>query len=409
MTDTSLAARQQIEELLKSPDQSWLLGAGISCDAGIPLMFPLTERVHTLLKDDGGSPYPELFEKIHGELPDGSHVEHVLSHLGDYIALAERSREKKVVISGDHVELNQLTFLHTRIRDHIRNTIRWGYRAANDGNQAIVGSQKDPIVSVTQHCDFVRALFRHRRANLERRPPIRFFTTNYDTLLEDALALERIPYHDGFCGGAMAFWEPAGQAFGANVDANVPHIQARVHKLHGSIDWYANEKDVVVRRRDGARYPPEDADRVLIYPQATKYQLTQLDPFAALFAQFRAALNSQGQSLLAICGYSFGDDHINQEIERALRQRNNRLTLLVFAYQPDGKLPAKNHNLPQCLVKWLSDDGLEPAQRQRIVVAGRRGVYHGSLENRCPAHASHPHEWWSFSGVTKVLKHGAAK
>jgi hypothetical protein len=102
-----------------------------------------------------------------------------------------------------------------------------------------------------------------------------------------------------------------------------------VFKLHGSIDWFMSSEDAVVRLREGAGYPPDAPGRLLIYPQATKYEATQRDPFARLFAAFRAALASDRQALLAVCGYSFGDEHVNEEIERALRRRGNQLTLVA--------------------------------------------------------------------------------
>ena len=40
------------------------------------------------------------------------------------------------------------------------------------------------------------------------RSSIAFFTTNYDTLLEDALILEKQKICDGFIGTAMGFWNP---------------------------------------------------------------------------------------------------------------------------------------------------------------------------------------------------------
>lgn len=41
-----------IDEHLNKSHQIWLLGAGISKDAGIPLMFPLTDEVEARLKED---------------------------------------------------------------------------------------------------------------------------------------------------------------------------------------------------------------------------------------------------------------------------------------------------------------------------------------------------------------------
>lgn len=50
----------QIEEHLKCSEQSWLMGAGISFDAKLPLMHPLTNKV----KKDVESKYRELFDEI---------------------------------------------------------------------------------------------------------------------------------------------------------------------------------------------------------------------------------------------------------------------------------------------------------------------------------------------------------
>jgi hypothetical protein len=39
----------QLEENLKCSELNWLLGAGISFDAKLPLMYPLTNRVSNIL------------------------------------------------------------------------------------------------------------------------------------------------------------------------------------------------------------------------------------------------------------------------------------------------------------------------------------------------------------------------
>jgi hypothetical protein len=404
MSHGSDSARKQIDDLLNIPHQSWLLGAGISCNANIPLMVPLTNRISAVLAGEG-APYHECLEELRQELPDTAHIEHVLSQIGDLIAIAQRTRDGSARAKKKAYEKDFLIDLHGRIQKAIRDTVTWGYRppAPAEGIAESVGTRERPIVQIGSHQTFINALFRQRRAGLERRPPVAFFTTNYDTLLEDSLALERIRADDGFAGGAMAFWEPSEQLAPVRSPYELNGSQASVFKLHGSVDWFAHEQDVVVRRREGVAYSMPNAARLLIYPQATKYQVTQRDPFASLFASFRAALGYAEQSLLAVCGYSFGDDHINEEIERALKQRSNRLTVLIFAHQPDGDLPA-DQCLPACVVSWLGDSSGE--WRQRLVVAGRRGVYHGSLVKTCePANGS-GHSWWSFSGVAEILSKG---
>ena len=394
----AIQCQKQIDELLNLPQQSWLLGAGISKNAGIPLMLPLTDRVEAILVGD----HKHVFQSIRAQLHDTSHVEHILSHIGDLIAIADRAKGKSVDIGGTNRVAEELDKLHASIQEAIRETMRWGYVPACGETPEHIGCKDAPIVSIDEHIRFVEALFRARRAGLERRPPVGFFTINYDTLLEDALALCRIAAVDGFSGGSMAFWEP-----GHEIDdpfRSDAKIQARIYKLHGSIDWVVSSEDVVVRRRDGAGYPSDSEARLLIYPQATKYKVTQRDPFATLFAAYRAALVDSQPGLLAICGYSFGDDHINEEIERALRQRENRLTVLAFVSQDSSRLTEPCQGLPPVLIKWLSSDS--GPWKERIIVAGSHGIYHGSLENRCPAEVQTPHGWWSFEGVTQLLRHG---
>lgn len=361
-------------------------------------MIPLTSRVEAQLDEDDNS----IFGSIRQELPTGAHVEHVLSHLGDLIALAERTKEQAVTIGETKRKAEDLRQVHERILRLIRDTILWGYVPAEDGIPERIGQKHASIVSVDGHRDFVQALFHRRRAGLERRPPVAFFTTNYDTLLEDALALSRIVATDGFSGGAMAFWEP-GSEFESPFTGDAM-VQARIYKLHGSLDWVTSTEDIVVRRREGARYPDESSAKLLIYPQATKYKLTQRDPFASLFRAFRSALCIPQPGLLAICGYSFGDDHINEEIERALKQRENRLTVLAFVLQDSSRTAEADRGLPSVIQRWL---GVESESwKERIIVAGSHGIYHGSLDNLCPCSPESPHSWWSFEGVTSLLAQG---
>src|SRR3546814_14235924 len=94
-------------------------------------------------------------------------------------------------------------------------------------------------------------------------------------------------------------------------------------KLHGSIDWILGDEGDVWRVRDTDIYPRRNGS-VLIYPQSTKYVATQRDPFAAQFSMLRGLLGSSSELVLAVCGYSFGDEHINEELERALSRSEER-------------------------------------------------------------------------------------
>ncbi|QPT40113.1 Uncharacterised protein [Oligella ureolytica] len=376
---------QQVDEFLSRPEQMWLLGAGISYQANIPLMAPLTKQVLNLCE---GSSNITLLKALLNELPKGSHIEHLLSHLGDYTAIADRVSSKEITINDTQYGIDTLQAAHLEVLKHIAKTVRWGYCQANEQNEEKIGSYEEPIVTITEHINFIKALFEKRQAGLDnRRSPIRFFTTNYDTLLEDALALCSIPYWDGFSGGAIAF---RNYRFGDSEPEK--GFRAHVIKLHGSIDWHLSNDDQVLRVRDHDLYPKK-SDRVLIYPQATKYIATQRDPFAAQFDIFRRSLLNGRDNILAICGYSFGDDHINQEIEFALSNSNSKTTVLAFCFESDG--------LPEVLDNWRNS-----SFGKRIYILTQNGLYVGKKGPLNMPADGLKLNWWTFEGLTKLLKDG---
>ena len=386
MNPTNSDSLKQLDELLAASNQSWLFGAGISFNAGIPLMGPLTDRVFALADSEGEENDRIVLDCIKAELPEETHIEHILSHLGDYRAIAERSEKNEATFGDLTLDLSALDQLHRRILSWIATTIRWGYVPIKERNPEQIGSREEPIVKIDEHKAFVSALFNRSQAGVaERRNAVRLFTTNYDTLIEDALALGGLSYWDGFSGGAVAF-----RSHRYGNDEPKLGLRAHVVKLHGSIDWHLGDDDQVWRVRDGDSYPNRTA-KVLIYPQSTKYLATQRDPFAAQFDLFRRCLASRDENVLATCGYSFGDEHINQEIELSLQRPENKTTLLVFSLQ----------------TKPILDHWRNSAWGKRVYIITKDGIYAGPDGPEAPPPAGDKHSWWTFNGVTEILANGA--
>ncbi|WP_258179727.1 SIR2 family protein [Photobacterium iliopiscarium] len=194
-----------------------------------------------------------------------------------------------------------------------------------------------------------------------------------------------MPYWDGFSGGAVAHRI---QRYGEPIPSNGQ--RANLIKMHGSIDWFLCDDGHVWRVRSNDRYP-EVNRRVLIYPQATKYIATQQDPFSSQFDLFRKSLNSNNSNILAVCGYSFGDDHINNEIEFALSKEDNKTVLIAFLECRD--------EIPKCIEKWRTSK-----YGKRIIIASLNGLYIGNSE---PFKRKDENDyWWTFDGVTSLLKNG---
>lgn len=387
MNATDKDALIQLDNHLAAGSQSWLFGAGISLESGIPLMWPLTERVFEIAKTSGTSTDILILDHVKSQLADGSHIEHILSHLGDHRSIAERSKNQEIKFGSVTLQLKDLDEFHQRILTWIAETVRWGYKPAkSSGDPEKIGTYNTPIVGIASHLEFFSALFNRGQAGIaERRKAVRLFTTNYDTLIEDALALSSISYWDGFSGGAVAY---RNHRYGEDQ----PDLGNRAHviKLHGSIDWHLGDDDRVWRVRDGDNFPNR-ISRVLIYPQSTKYLATQRDPFAAQFDLFRRALASADENVLVTCGYSFGDAHINQEIELSLQRPDNKTTLIAFSQ-------IVNHTL----AKWAN-----ASWGKRVYIITEKGLYVGANGPFAPPDTGKSWDWWKFSGATKMLNSGA--
>lgn len=380
---------EELKNHLDSSRQNWLFGAGISLDGNIPLMYPLTDRVEAILKAAGNAKDIEVYDSIVSELNESAHVEHYLSHLGDLIAIAERSKKNSSVVNGDSFNQDELRNLHASIISAIGNTVRYGYK--KDGDDEIIGTSEGPIVDIESHLEFINALFRSR-ANLKSRSRLTFFTTNYDTLLEDALAFEKNIVIDGFSGGAVGFWNPEKEFNRITTDPE----HCLLYKLHGSIDWHRDEERGLLRSRYGTKYLSNPSD-IMIYPQATKYVETQKDPFASLFSNLRSSLNRNEDNVLIFCGYSFMDEHINAEIEAALKSSSNKTNIIAFVKEN----PADGIHINATLDSWLTNSVFG----KRVFVAGEKGLYNNSITPVIDEEGKKL-RWWTFAGLTEFIKTG---
>ena len=362
---------KKLEELMSQNKRSFLLGAGCSLCAGLPLTTQLTAEVKTdsKLLDSTKDVLQIIEAKFSGSVT--ATIEDYMSEFVDLLSIAERREEsgatnKKIDIDGKAYEANQLREALKDIKSSIARCI---------------DSRK---LNITAHREFVRAVHQILRsgkgnsANL-----VDYFILNYDTLIEDVLALERLSYSDGFSGGATAWWDDS--VF------KLDGIQARVLKIHGSIDWIQLDGDPLPRRirLSGQNFSGvEPKDKVIIWPAATKYQESQKDPYAQILAVMRNALRPavHAETVLAICGYRFGDSHINIEIDRALRESEGRLTVLIFTENdsPIGQLKL-----------WFDD----VAVREQVRIYAKRGFYHG--ETIVTSEKDLP--WWKFEVLARIL------
>lgn len=196
--------------------------------------------------------------------------------------------------------------------------------------------------------------------SIDRAVPVEMFTTNYDLLLEQALEEQCVPFFDGFSGSRFPFFDIH------SVEENeLPTYWSRLWKLHGSVNWKSMSKGVC-RVSNGILGSPE-----LIYPSKLKYDQSRKMPFLAMFDKLTNFL-LKPHAVLFVCGYSFGDEHINDTIINALKV-NQSANVVALMYgkmkkDADGKLVApeavKRALERPNLSIWHDDEAVIGAQRR---------------------------------------------
>ena len=358
----------KFEELLNQSGRAFLIGAGCSKCAGLPLTSELTGKIiDNKNLDVISKEILTAIQHLFGSAGN-AHIEDYLSELIDLLAVAERRVERSarhltITLGGTEYSAEQLRCAADKIKRTICEAV-----------------QLD--ISIDVHRSFATAVHRPLRAG--RAMPeqvVDYLVLNYDTVIEDALALEQVPFSDGIDGGATGWWRP--ETFERD------GLAARVLKLHGSINWRELPGDPLPRRialnlqaRDATDWP------TLIWPASTKYRETQLDPFAQLADLARHAMRprSGSQRVLVICGYGFADRHINIEVDRALRESEGDLTVVAFTSdnEPRGQLK-----------KWTDDNKV----RTQVLIFAKRGFFHGELSET----SKEDLPWWKFENITRLL------
>lgn len=361
-------AVSKLEELLVQSGRAFLLGAGCSKCAGLPLTAELTEK--TLSSDNLDATTRAILTAIQG-LFDGStdaNIEDYLSELIDLLAIAERRDSRGA------------TKKEVALGDALYNAAQ--LRAATDQIKWSIGKEMDGKVAIETHQRFVKAVHRPLRPGKSLPDQVvDYLVLNYDTVIEDALALECLPFSDGLDGGVTGWWNPA------TFDRS--GLAARVLKLHGSINWCEFSNDPLPRRlANSLQVESAKGQRVLIWPASTKYQETQLDPYAQLADRARRVLRPSpgSQCVLVVCGYSFRDEHINIELDRALRESAGDLTIVTFTSdnEPSGQLEI-----------WHADASVT----EQVLIFANRGFFHAAQVSPSTKDLL----WWKFENITRLL------
>lgn len=154
-------------------------------------------------------------------------------------------------------------------------------------------------------------------------------TTNYDTLFEEASAINDYSIMDGFTYDSRPYFDP--DMFDWNLVRDVPNLATaqleykknviNLIKLHGSLTWERSDDRVLRKDKSSIKKP------LMIFPSSNKYMQSYTEPYFELFSKFQELIN-RPDTLLISNGFSFGDNHISEMIYHAVTH-NNGLSALV--------------------------------------------------------------------------------
>jgi len=186
------------------------------------------------------------------------------------------------------------------------------------------------------HKDFLNKIT--ARKNNDAR--VQLFTTNYDTLFEQASNKAGFVMIDGF-----SFTQPrefAGKWFDLDIvnrektrlKQEESFISKVIHlyKLHGSLNW-TRENDKIIQK-------DSSIDSLIIYPASEKYESSYEQPYFEMMSRFQQALRKE-ETLLIVIGFGFQDKHIKSVIVEAVEQ-NPSFQLLIVNYNADGSISTDN-------------------------------------------------------------------
>lgn len=300
----------------QKPRITFLVGAGLVYDAGLPLSIDLTRKFR---------------EHLSEQVESNAKGNHGL-HLQVYRFLVGGIRYQQGVLNRDPdgpVNIEQLATAALRLKSRLDSPLA---PYVSGWNQKLVEleAMQDGLLA-----DFLEAIYSRLNSWLTVDDPAKIaylarlndfkdiaesvdvFSLNYDLCVEMAFTESSHLFVNGFTENG---WTPS--AFQSS--------EIRLFKMHGSLDWVEDEVhgicSVSMPRHTYADDFEGQKPPLLIF--GTDAKLTGKEPFLTLLYSFSSRL--QDSDVLVVVGYSFQDEYLNDIIEQRMN-RNTRLNIIVVS------------------------------------------------------------------------------
>lgn len=268
----------------------FLLGAGCSFDADVPMSGTMLMRIESLIsKDRNWKKYLDLYYYVKHTIEYGNKIGGVLKDFNVellLVVLHSLSEYRKALI-------------YPFITGYSNDLIDYAGKNFDLISSLIEDIEKELPKWVTQG-DYIKASYYRgfEKFQKELNHVIRIFSLNYDLCLEENVTKG---LETGFASNEP--WD--GNRF-SKMDSE-EETPIYLYKLHGSIDWERKNNELRRSRQQGIK--PD-----IIF--GTDVKLQAIDPYLFYLYEFRKyAISSE---IIVVIGYSFNDGHINDLIGQAM-------------------------------------------------------------------------------------------
>lgn len=320
----------------------FLLGAGASFDAKIPISDEMIKKVERLiLTDQKWKEYKNLYYLVKSAIiyADGvqgkfdKQVNFNIERLFNVLIELEKKEEHPLYpfIGNWNVKFSEI--------------VGNNFELIKEFQDIILEELKGWMNFTKRNANYFKNLYLFRE---EYTYSLRIFTLNYDLCIEQVLSDKKI--ERGF--NEYDIWDYRIYTEKPEEDPNDIYL----YKLHGSIDWERNKKTGEITCNVGIIKTPD-----LIFGNI--YKLQYIDPYLFQFYELRRfTLKSK---LIIIIGYGFGDNHINGILSQALKQalmNKEKRKLLIIS-------PGINKNY---ILNQLKSDDVEQISEDQIEVINKK-------------------------------------
>lgn len=237
------------------------------------------------------------------------------------------------------------------LNEELSRCLRLFSNSVSDGEKVIRDSEPHLKTETFNYLVNFLMSFSSRTATRDR---LHIFTTNYDRIIEIGAEIAGLRLLDRFVGNIAPIFRSS--RLEVDYHYNPPGIRgeprylegvARFTKLHGSLDWYANEGAI---RRFGLPFGAASVEpflqvegagtanyqQLMIYPNSVKDRETSEYPYVELFRDLASA-TCRPNSTLVTYGYSFGDEHINRVVIDMLTVPSTHIVIIAYG-DPLGRI-----------------------------------------------------------------------